>query len=58
LIMVIADHDEYKNLNSINIGNSALYDGRGIIMEDNLHGISHATIGNLNSLSNSTNYII
>ena len=48
LIMVIADHNEYKKLNSTNIGKSALYDGRGITMEDNLHGVRHAMIGNLN----------
>ena len=48
LIMVIADHNEYKKLNSTNIGKSALYDGRGITMEDNLHGVRHTMIGNLN----------
>jgi UDP-N-acetyl-D-mannosaminuronate dehydrogenase len=48
LIMVIADHNEYKKLNNTNIGKSALYDGRGITMEGNLHGVRHAMIGNLN----------
>ena len=48
LIMVIADHNEYRKLNSTNIGKSALYDGRGITMEDNLHGVRHVMIGNLN----------
>jgi UDP-N-acetyl-D-mannosaminuronate dehydrogenase len=45
LIMVIADHEEYKNLTRINIGKSALYDGRGIIMEKKFSGLNHAIIG-------------
>jgi UDP-N-acetyl-D-mannosaminuronate dehydrogenase len=47
LIMVIADHEEYKTLNRNNIGKSALYDGRGIIMENKFSGVDHAMIGNL-----------
>jgi UDP-N-acetyl-D-mannosaminuronate dehydrogenase len=45
--MVIADHEEYKTLNRNNIGKSALYDGRGIIMENKFSGVDHAMIGNL-----------
>lgn len=48
LIIIIADHDEYKKLNNTNIGKSVLYDGRGIIMADNLQGVNYAMIGNLN----------
>jgi nucleotide sugar dehydrogenase len=48
LIIIIADHDEYKKLNSNNIGKSMLYDGRGIISEDKLTGVNHAMIGNIN----------
>ena len=47
LIIIIADHDEYKKLNNTNIGKSVLYDGRGIIMADNLQGVNYAMIGNL-----------
>ena len=47
LIMVIADHEEYKNLNRNNIEKSVLYDGRGIIMEDKLRGVNHAMLGNI-----------
>ena len=47
LIMIIADHEEYKKLNPDNIGKSALYDGRGIIMENKFRGLNHAMIGNL-----------
>jgi nucleotide sugar dehydrogenase len=48
LIIIIADHDEYKKLNNTNIGKSVLYDGRGIIMADNLQGVNYEMIGNLN----------
>ena len=48
LIIIIADHDEYKKLNNANIGKSVLYDGRGIVMTDNLQGVNYAMIGNLN----------
>ena len=48
LIIIIADHDEYKKLNNTNIGKSVLYDGRGIIMADNLQGVNYSMIGNLN----------
>jgi len=47
LIMIIADHEEYKKLNPDNIGKSALYDGRGIIMKNKFRGLNHAMIGNL-----------
>jgi nucleotide sugar dehydrogenase len=48
LIMVIADHDEYKNLNRNKIEKSVLYDGRGIILEDKFRGVNHSMIGNIN----------
>ena len=48
LIMVIADHEEYKNLNGKKIENSVLYDGRGIILEDKFRGVNHSMIGNIN----------
>jgi nucleotide sugar dehydrogenase len=48
LIIIMADHEEYKKLSTNNIGTSVLYDGRGIITEDKLTGISHAMIGNIN----------
>ena len=48
LIMVIADHEEYKNLNRNKIEKSVLYDGRGIISEDKFRGVNHAMIGNIN----------
>ena len=47
LIMIIADHEEYKKLNPDNIGKSALYDGRGIIMKNKFSGSNNAMIGNL-----------
>ena len=47
LIMVIADHEEYKNLNGKKIEKSVLYDGRGIILEDNFRGVNHSMIGNI-----------
>ena len=48
LIMVIADHDEYKNLNRNKVEKSVLYDGRGIILEDKFRGVNHSMIGNIN----------
>jgi nucleotide sugar dehydrogenase len=48
LIMVIADHEEYKNLNGQKIEKSVLYDGRGIILEDKFRGVNHSMIGNIN----------
>ena len=48
LIMVIADHEEYKNLNHNKIEKSVLYDGRGIILEDKFRGVNHSMIGNIN----------
>jgi nucleotide sugar dehydrogenase len=48
LIMVIADHEEYKNLNGKKIEKSVLYDGRGIILEDKFRGVNHSMIGNIN----------
>jgi len=48
LIIIIADHDEYKKLNDTKIGKSVLYDGRGIIMADNLQRVNYSMIGNLN----------
>jgi UDP-N-acetyl-D-mannosaminuronate dehydrogenase len=48
LIIIIADHDEYKKLNNTNIGKSVLYDGRGIIIPENLEGAQYSMIGNLN----------
>jgi nucleotide sugar dehydrogenase len=48
LIIIMADHDEYKKLSHNSIGKSVLYDGRGIITEDKLIGVSHAMIGNIN----------
>jgi UDP-N-acetyl-D-mannosaminuronate dehydrogenase len=48
LIMVIADHEEYKNLNRNKIEKSVLYDGRGIILEDKFRGVNHSMIGNIN----------
>ncbi len=48
LIIIIADHDEYKKLNNTNIGKSVLYDGRGIIIAENLEGAHYSMIGNLN----------
>jgi nucleotide sugar dehydrogenase len=48
LIIIIADHEEYKKLNNTNIGKSVLYDGRGIIIADNLQGVNYSMIGNLN----------
>ena len=48
LIMVIADHEEYKNLNRNKIETSVLYDGRGIILEDKVRGVNHSMIGNIN----------
>ncbi|HKO39834.1 MAG TPA: nucleotide sugar dehydrogenase, partial [Nitrososphaeraceae archaeon] len=47
LIMIIADHEEYKKLDPHNIGKSALYDGRGIIMKNKFSGSNNAMIGNL-----------
>jgi UDP-N-acetyl-D-mannosaminuronate dehydrogenase len=46
--MVIADHEEYKNLNGQKIEKSVLYDGRGIILEDKFRGVNHSMIGNIN----------
>ena len=48
LIMVIADHEEYKNLNGKKIEKSVLYDGRGIILKDKFRGVNHSMIGNIN----------
>jgi nucleotide sugar dehydrogenase len=48
LIIIIADHEEYKKLSKTNIGKSVLYDGRGIIKADNLQGVNYSMIGNLN----------
>ena len=48
LIMVIADHQEYKNLNRNKIEKSVLYDGRGIILEDKFRGVNYSMIGNIN----------
>ena len=48
LIIIIADHEEYKKLSNTNIGKSVLYDGRGIIKADNLQGVNYSMIGNLN----------
>ena len=48
LIIIMADHEEYKKLSNTSIGTSVLYDGRGIITEDKLTGINHAMIGNIN----------
>ena len=48
LIIIMADHEEYKKLSNNSIGTSVLYDGRGIITEDKLTGVSHAMIGNIN----------
>ena len=48
LIIIMADHEEYKNLSNNSIGTSVLYDGRGIITEDKLTGVNHAMIGNIN----------
>ncbi len=48
LTMVIADHEEYKNLNRNNIQKSVLYDGRGIIVGDKFRGVNHSMIGNIN----------
>jgi nucleotide sugar dehydrogenase len=48
LIIIMADHEEYKKLNNNSIGTSALYDGRGIITEDKLTRVNHAMIGNIN----------
>ncbi len=48
LIIIIADHEEYKKLNNTNIGKSVLYDGRGIIIAENLEGAHYSMIGNLN----------
>src|SRR5918993_855910 len=47
LIMVIADHEEYKKLNSEILKNIALYDGRGIINIDNLILDKYSSIGNV-----------
>ncbi len=47
LIMIIADHEEYKKLDPHNIGKSALYDGRGIIMKNKFSSSNNAMIGNL-----------
>ena len=48
LIIIMADHEEYKKLSNNSIGTSVLYDGRGIITEDKLTGVNHAMIGNIN----------
>jgi nucleotide sugar dehydrogenase len=47
LIMVIADHEEYKKLNYESLKNIALYDGRGIINIDNIILDKYSSIGNI-----------
>src|SRR5918995_599927 len=47
LIMVIADHEEYKKLNNESLKNIALYDGRGIINIDNIILDKYSSIGNI-----------
>ena len=47
LIMVIADHEEYKKLNYESLKNIALYDGRGIINIDKIILDKYSSIGNI-----------
>ncbi len=46
LIMIIADHDEYKKLPFNKLQNIPLYDGRGIINKDNIMLDKYSSIGN------------
>jgi hypothetical protein len=46
LIMIIADHEEYKKVNYEVFQNIALYDGRGIINTDNIILDNYSSIGN------------
>jgi len=47
LIMVIADHEEYKKLNHEILKKIALYDGRGIININNIILDKYSSIGNI-----------
>lgn len=45
LVMVIADHEEYKKLNFEILQNIPLYDGRGIINSENIISGKYSSIG-------------
>jgi UDP-N-acetyl-D-mannosaminuronate dehydrogenase len=45
LVMVIADHEEYKKLNYEKIKNIPLYDGRGIIDSNSIISGKYSSIG-------------
>jgi nucleotide sugar dehydrogenase len=45
LVIVTADHQDYRNLGKSDLGGSVIYDGRGILNRDEIHESKYATLG-------------
>jgi hypothetical protein len=45
LIIIVADHSEYSNLNLENVGNAIVYDGRGIVDTSRPIGANLVSLG-------------